>query len=103
MYFESDFFYGVISTLKYEWCRQTITDQQKRRKTDKIDGEFQHTITMNKEQLKMLEDSVQMTKKNGRAIFMIQDSAVKKRTYTKPKEYPLKKMQTDQLMRKKTE
>ena len=102
-YIESEFFYDVISTLKYDWCCEAIKDQQKSRNKDRLDGEFKHTITMSKEQLDMLESSNQASKKNGRAIFMIQDSAVKKRTYTKPKPHPIKSSHIDKMMRKKTE
>ena len=76
--------------MKYDWCCSAIKDQQKSRNKDRLDGEFKHTITMTKEQLDMLETSTQSSKKNGRAIFMIQDSAVKKRKYMKPKQHPIK-------------
>ena len=39
--------------------------------------------------LKKLEESVQTSRRNGKALYMLQKSAKTKRQYTKPKKYAL--------------
>ena len=61
----------VISTLKYDWCMSSIKDQQKRRHTDRQISDFDHTVTITKDELEKLTTSIMTSKKNGRAIYMM--------------------------------
>ena len=94
--YEQQFFYDVsdppslttlqvIATLKHDLCEKMIEDQQSKRSLNQLNEKFDHTILIDEGELAKLEASTQKSKRNGKALYMMQQSAVAKRRYTKPK------------------
>ena len=47
----------MIATLEYDWCLDTIRDQEKQRYNDRCGGEFKHSIAITEGELALVEGS----------------------------------------------